>query len=128
MGKLVKIVCASCGNEWVNKMGCGLMHGSLANIAGLFPEEESNKIRQYAAQHVYPVFDFAYRSVCCKQCGSLVSVPFLELEAGRGTYAGVCERCGGKPESTDVIEELEATPCPVCGRISLQTEEIGLWD
>lgn len=128
MGRIVKITCASCGHEWVNRVGCGLMHGNLGNIAGLFSEEESGIIRQYMAQNAYPVFDFAYRLAYCDQCESFVSAPVLELQDGFGRYIGSCKQCGRKIDIANIIEEADRVSCPVCDRMSLHLEETGLWD
>ena len=128
MGKIIKTTCASCGHEWVNKIGCGLMHGSLGNIAGLFSEEESERIREYMTRNTYPLFDFAYRLAYCDHCESLVSVPVLGLKDESGRYVGSCKQCSRKIEIEDIIEEADETSCPVCGRASLHTEDTGLWD
>ncbi len=128
MGKIIKITCVSCGHEWVNEIGCGLLHGSLGNIAELFSEEESREIRQHMAQNAYPVFDFAYRLAHCHHCESLVSTPVLELQDGFGRYIGSCKQCGRKIDIADIIEEMDRTSCPVCDRVSLHSEEMGLWD
>lgn len=105
-----------------------MMHGSLKNIAALFSEEESGKIRLYAAQNRYPVFDFAYRPAYCDRCGGIVSAPVLELTDGAEEYIGFCDRCGEKMDSAAIIEDIGEMPCPACGSMSLQTEETGLWD
>ncbi|MCI9465450.1 MAG: hypothetical protein HFI48_16585 [Lachnospiraceae bacterium] len=124
MGVMIRVSCGSCKADWQCRTGCGMMHGNLENAAASYPAEIRKEI--YAnVQGEYPLFDFSYQPARCMYCRGIVSVPVLEAEDGKYRYTGVCEVCGGEVET---IQDLSQTSCPVCGKMSLKEEEIGLWD
>ena len=126
MGEIRKISCTSCGAEWECIIGCGLQHGDLKRVADLyFSDDIKQKIEEYAAQSEIPLFDFRFQLSYCAHCKSIESVPVLHLDDINMNYIGECEKCG---EKTELIESLDVTPCPICRKTSLKSEDIGRWD
>ena len=44
MGKMMKIVCASCKNEWQCMTGCGLSHALLQSVVRELPIEKQDTV------------------------------------------------------------------------------------
>ena len=126
MGEIRKISCTLCGAEWECIIGCGLQHGDIKKAAYLYSSNDiKKKIGEYAAQAEFPLFDFSFQLSYCDHCRSIESVPVLHLDDVNMDYIGECEKCG---EKTELIESLEDTPCPICRKTSLKSEDIGRWD
>lgn len=125
MGAIIKISCESCGGEWSCRTGCGMQHGVLENVAPLFPEDIRNALMEYAGHNECPMFDFGFQLAVCGSCSGIVSIPMLKLHDGDISYTGVCSDCGKKARP---IKDMRKTHCPVCGRNTLRTLEIGRWD
>lgn len=125
MGQLVKITCTFCKSEWECKTGCGILHGDLNRVAGLYPPEQCRRIRDYAETTKFPFFQFGYRLSLCPHCKHIGSVPVLKLEAEDTAYVGACEQC---MQEIELIEDSRNTECPVCHRKSLEEEPVGMWD
>lgn len=125
MGVITKVTCASCGTEWQCHTGCGIMHGDLAQVADLYPDDIRNKIMAFAEENPFPWFDFKFQLSCCGHCGSIESVPLLMLGEGRTVFAGTCKQCG---EPTQLIRNIKKAQCPICHKKTLSAEETGFWD
>lgn len=125
MGAIVNITCTSCGAKWERNIGCGMWHADLQKVAELYPENISRKIKKTATKMEFPIFDFEYQLSSCDLCHNIVSVPVLYIRDDQSKYIGACEQCGGEIELIDTIEN---THCPICGKVSLQLEETGQWD
>lgn len=125
MGKMVRVNCTACHKEWKCRTGCGLSHALLQDVIREFPYETGREIMKTAGGEDFPVFLFAYHTAVCDGCGSVVSVPVLELPDRGIEYTGSCPVCGGKAQPVGKIEEV---PCPACGEKTLQEEETGGWD
>ena len=126
MGEIRKISCTLCGAEWECIIGCGLQHGDIKKVAYLYSSDDiKKKIGEYAAQAEFSLFDFSFQLSYCDHCRSIESVPVLHLDDINMNYIGKCEKCG---EKTELIESLEDTPCPICRKTSLKSEDIGRWD
>ena len=125
MGVLVNITCMSCGADWQQRVGSGILHGDLKAVADLYPEEIKQKILLCAGQEEFPSYDFGYRLASCAKCKEVISVPVLKLGKDGKVYVGTCGQCGGTVELAERKKELS---CPVCHKASLRVEETGLWD
>lgn len=125
MGQIVKITCASCKTEWECRTGCGILHGDLNRVAGLYPPEQCRKIRNYAEATKFPLFDFGYRLSRCLHCKQIGSVPVLKLTDEHTACVGTCSQC---MQEIELIEDIGLTECPVCHQKSLVEEPAGLWD
>lgn len=125
MGVRVKVTCRACKSEWDCRTGCGVMHGRLEKVAGLYPDGIQKAIMERAAQMEFPVYDFGYRLARCERCRAVVSIPALSFGSDGVEYAGTCAGCG---QEADRMETVEQTQCPVCGEMALEQEETGLWD
>ena len=90
MGQTVRIACTFCKAEWECKTGCGILHGDLNRVAGLYPPEQCRRIRGYAETTEFPLFDFGYRLSRCPHCSHVGSVPVLKLEEENAVYVGTC--------------------------------------
>lgn len=125
MGAIVKVFCESCSAAWDCHTGCGIQHGSMENVAPLFPEAIENILMDYAEHSEYPLFDFAFQPAVCANCTSIVSVPVLRLHENGTTYIGVCPDCGKKVKPQKERQKLQ---CPICKKSMLKTLETGRWD
>lgn len=127
MGVIKRINCRSCKADWQCRIGCGMMHANLADVAELYPSETAKEIYDSVTGE-YPVFDFAYKLARCTYCRDIIAVPVLTLgipEGGVKEYIGECAQCG---RSVELLHDLSQTSCPVCEKNTLQEEEVGLWD
>lgn len=125
MGAIVEITCTSCKAKWKRKTGCGIWHADLNEVANLYPENIKRKIKKYAEKIEFPIFDFEYRLSSCISCHNIQSIPVLHLRDDDIKYIGPCEQCG---EKTELIDTIENTHCPICGKVSLKSKDIGQWD
>lgn len=125
MGRMLKITCRSCGVGWECRTGCGMQHGNLGTVAGLYPEDIRKEIMEHAAGMEFPVYDFGYRPAHCRQCRAIVGIPVLSFGYGGTEYAGVCDRCG---QAAEPAEDIAQILCPACHEAALEKEDIGLWD
>ncbi len=124
MGKMMKIVCASCKNEWQCMTGCGLSHALLQSVVREFPKETQDTVMEKAGEEL-PLFEFGFHLSACNGCGNIVSVPVLRFEEREEEYVGPCPVC---QDDVAIITDMEDTVCPVCGNKTLLAEEIGRWD
>lgn len=125
MGQIMKITCTACKKEWECMTGCGLSHACLQDAAHEFVKEVAADITREAEEEEFPVFDFAFHISKCDGCGSMVSVPVLQMMDCDAEYIGNCPVCGHEVE---LVTKIDNISCPVCGRVSLAAEESGLWD
>lgn len=125
MGELKKITCKACKTQWECRTGCGLSHGKLKWVAELYPDNVKSEIQNQIKENEFIPFQFDYRLSYCQGCHSIVSVPFLRLEADGREYVGSCGQCGKRTELLDKIEKAE---CPICHETALWAEDIGQWD
>lgn len=125
MGVITNVACGACEAQWQCETGCGITHGEIGNIIPLFPKETAKEIEADIGTAAFPAFEFAYRLSVCEHCGSIESVPVLKLPDSGKEYAGVCRKCW---KDTQLIEEIEDTPCPVCHKKALTMEDAGMWD
>lgn len=125
MGATVKISCTCCNAQWQCQTGCGIMHGDLKQVTSLFSEDMQKKIKDCIGEVMFPWFDFHYQLSYCKQCNSIESIPYLDLGDSHTKFTGKCTKCG---QETELIENIENFPCPVCHKKSLIIEETGIWD
>lgn len=125
MGAIVKVFCESCDSAWECHTGCGMRHGTLENVASLFPEDTENILRAYAAGNECPMFDFTFRLAVCKNCAGVVSVPVLRLFDSDTLYIGVCPDCGKEVRAVKALQRIQ---CPVCKKRMLKSVETGRWD
>lgn len=125
MGAIVDVACKSCGSGWQCMIGCGLMHGSLQVVAGLFPENIRKEIMEQAGQEKFPLFDFSYQLSCCPQCNSIESVPVIRMRESYKAYIGNCPACG---QDVRLVRNLSKAECPICQKKTLEEQETGHWD
>ena len=125
MGVVEKVTCTACKQEWECRTGCGLLHGSLKNVAKLFEEPVAAEIRAHQEMEPFPVYDFGYQLGNCTKCYDVVSVPVLKMRKSQKEYIGTCPKCG---EMVNLIEDIKHTPCVICGKTALQSENVGHWD
>ena len=90
MGVRVKVTCRACKSEWDCRTGCGVMHGRLEKVAGLYPDGIQKAIMERVAQMEFPVYDFGYRLARCERCRAVVSIPALSFGSDGVEYAGTC--------------------------------------
>lgn len=124
MGSIIEIKCSSCNADWVCTIGCGMWDISFDHAIRAYSEEVKKQICD-SVTGKEPVFDFEYRKARCTCCHNMLSVSVLDLKDTQKEYVSVCGQCGGEVE---IIQDISQTPCPCCGKLSLQEEEIGLWD
>lgn len=124
MGKIIKVACKSCKNEWECKTGCGLSHALLQDVLQEFPEEIRVKITEEIVEES-PIFEFEYHISSCSHCGKIVSVPVIRFEEGDAEYIGSCPVCGN---DVSLIPNIRKAICPVCSQKKLLAEETGRWD
>lgn len=124
MGKIEKVVCASCKREWQCMTGCGLSHALLQDVLREFPEKMREKIVEEAGEEAL-IFEFGYQAVVCDGCMSIVGVPVLKLEDGDTEYVGPCPIC---QDAVSLISDINDTTCPVCKNKTLKAETVGYWD
>lgn len=124
MGKMIKIACTSCKNEWECITGSGLSHALLQNAVQAFPEEIGKKVMGEIEEE-FPIFEFGYCISVCGCCAKIVNVPVLNLEDGNTEYIGPCPVCG---EEVSLITDIDEAVCPVCKNKTLSAEETGRWD
>lgn len=124
MGVIEKVTCNACKREWECQTGCGLMHGSLETVAGLF-EDKAEEILAYQAVEQFPLYDFAYQLGNCTKCYDVVSVPTLKMLKSNTEYIGTCPKCKGV---VSLIQDIEQTPCVICGKKALKKANTGHWD
>ncbi len=125
MGVTVKISCTCCKAQWQCQIGCGITHGELKQVTALFSEDVQKEIKNCIGEAMFPWFDFHYQLSYCKQCNSIESIPYLDLGDSHTKFIGKCAKCG---QETELIENIENLPCPVCHEKSLIAEETGSWD
>lgn len=125
MGAVVKVFCESCHTEWICHTGCGMQHGTLENVAPLFPKETADTLMQYVGDNESPAYDFGYRLAVCGHCAGIVSVPVLRLQDSGARYIGLCPDCG---KAARPIRVMAKTHCPVCKKNTLKILETGRWD
>lgn len=125
MGEIVKVTCSSCRADWQCITGCGIMHGTLESVTSIYPEDVRKEIRDCVGDTRFPLFDFGFRLARCGQCSSITSVPVLTFPDIHRKFVGSCGKCGHK---TELIEDLESIPCPICHKESLSAKESGMWD
>lgn len=125
MGAIERVTCASCGKLWEGKSGCGMMHGRLENVLGLFPQEIVTDIKEATKQQMFPRFHFEYQLTDCTVCKAVVSVPVLELSDAKKIYIGDCPICQSRMVKAAPIEQLQ---CPNCQKQSLEKNKIAMWD
>lgn len=125
MGELIKISCSKCGQVWNSKRGHGKNHARLEVVRQVFEESVQAQIKQLAEDNPFPVFDFAYIPVVCKECGMVDSVPVLELLKEKRVFVGTCSRCGKEIPEDWAKASLE---CPVCRSEEMTIERCGFWD
>lgn len=121
----MRISCTSCRKEWKCNTGCGLSHALLRDVIREFPAETGREIMDAAGGEDFPVFLFEFQPAVCEGCGSVVGVPILELPDRGAVYTGSCPLCGSNVQP---VKDLRNVPCPACGGMTLQEEEIGQWD
>lgn len=124
MGKMIRVACTSCKEEWECMTGSGLSHALLQNVIQEFSKETREKVMGEIGEEL-PVFEFGYRISVCSGCARIVSVPVLNLEDGNAEHIGPCPVCG---EDVSLIADIEEAVCPVCKNKTLLAEETGRWD
>lgn len=125
MGEIINIHCHSCHTHWECRTGSGLMHGTLHAAAEAFPAGQQPEILLAAEQTPLSLFTFAFRPARCNHCAAIVSIPILTLTENGTVFIGPCPICGHKAKP---ITRLSKCACPVCGKITLDSEETGRWD
>lgn len=125
MGKIEKISCHHCGQNWECRTGCGISHGSLKEIAKLYEKEMAEEIRALAQQLPPVLYDFSFHAAQCMYCRNIVSIPILSIKQSGKSYMGTCPVCD---KNTEFQQNIGQMTCPACNVAGLEQSEIGRWD
>lgn len=125
MGEIKIISCCNCGKSWECRTGCGILHGSLKEIAKSYEKEMAEEIRALALQQPPVLYDFSFHAAQCMYCRNVVSIPMLSVKQSGKTYTGLCSVCG---KNAELQQNTERMVCPACNTSGLEQSEIGRWD
>lgn len=125
MGEIINIHCHSCHIHWECRTGSGLTHGTLGAAVEAFPAAQQQEIMLAAEQTPLSLFTFAFQPARCNHCAAVVSIPTLTLTENGTVFIGPCPICGHRVKP---ITRLPKCACPVCGKITLDSEKTGRWD